>query len=137
MSDQLPHLTYLLLCDRIELDEQRRLNVFGIVSQILYTDLPAHMPPFQLDFTSVVCMHTKDRWRNYKISYSILGSDGATQELAQSTIGLLNDEFTEIQTHDFRVTLFKPETFWFQVHLDGRLWGKYPVTVSYMPMGTS
>ena len=118
MSDQLPHLTYLLLCDRVGFDEQRRLNVHGIVGQILYTDLPMNMPPFQLDFTSAVCMHAEERWRSYKINYSILGSDGVTHELAQSTIGLVNDEFAEIQTHDFSVTLFEPGTLWFQVHLN-------------------
>lgn len=132
-DEQLPHLTFLLLCDKVEFDAQRRLNVLGIVSQILYTDLPAVMPTFQLDFTAVVCVHAEGLGKNYRINYSILGSDGVTHELAQSNF----ETETPIQTHDFRVTLFEPGTFWFRVHLDGQLLGKYPVTISYMPMSSS
>lgn len=133
-NQAVPHLSYILICDDAAMDEKGNLNVNGILSQYLYIDEPIHMPPLQLNVKVVVGTYCEDESVTHTIRFAILAPDEIEVDLGDSQIGYLDGEYRPIKTIEFGFLIGAPGTYWLKVYLGSRVWGQYPLTVSYLQM---
>lgn len=137
INKSVPHLSYILICDDAAMDEKGNLNVEGILSRYLYVNEPVNMPPLRLNIKVVLGTYCEDEFATHTIRFAILAPDGIEADLGNSQIGYLDGEYHPIKIIDFGFLIGAPGTYWIKVYLGARVWGQYPLTISYLQMSNS
>lgn len=135
--DSKPHVQYFFLCDAVQQHDDRRIDVSGLLSDWLFTDLTERMQPVKIDALLVIGIHTQDRFRSYNLRVTA-AERGKTEATALSSqIGLVDGEFTPIKCQRIDITFSSPGIYWLNAYLDGDLVARYPLTVEYAQMSPS
>jgi hypothetical protein len=132
-----PYIRYLFLCDSIQQREDRQIDVSGLLSDCLFTDLTEKMQRAILSALLVVGIHTEDRFRSYSLRVTAEEPGKGEATVLQSTIGFVDGTFTPIKCQRIDITVLRPGTFWFNAYLDDALAARYPLTVEYAQMSSS
>jgi hypothetical protein len=127
----------MFLCDSIEQGDDRQIDVSGIISDLLFTDLTETMQPVELDALLVIGIHAEDRFRRYGLSVRVEEAGSQEQPLLHSSIGFVDGEFLPIKCQRIDIKLERPSTFWFNAYLDDALAARYPLTVEYAQISPS
>ena len=137
LSSASPYLRFFFFCDSVVQRDDRQIDVTGLLSDCLFTNVPIQMPPCELTFTMVVGIHSEDRFATYALKVTAQDKGKPEEPIWRSQIGLINDQYKPIKIQSYDVTFRQPGTYWFNAYLDGELAGRYPLTVEYAPMSTS
>ncbi|MET0625729.1 MAG: hypothetical protein ABW250_22530 [Pyrinomonadaceae bacterium] len=132
-----PYLQFVFLCDDIVQHEDREIDVIHLVTHLLFMNDPPRMPPSPFSAKVVVGIGGGDRFSSYPLLVTMVGTDGSESPLWDTAVGFTGEEYSPIKVQQFDFTFLEPGTYWFNVYLEGRPAGRYPVTVEYMPAGTS
>jgi hypothetical protein len=130
-------IRFMFLCDAIHQGDDRQLDVSGLVSDLLFTDLTEQMQPVDLDALLVVGIHTEDRFRQYGLTVRVEEAGRPEEPLLHSPIGLVGGEFLPMKCQRIDIKVHGPGTFWFNAYLDDVLAARYPLSVEYAQMSPS
>ncbi len=136
-SQKSPYLRFFFLCDKVVQHEDRRVDVSGIISDCLFTNIQLKMPPSELTVTMVVGIHSEDRFRTYALRVGVEELDRPEVSIWNSRIGLIDGQYHPIKTLTYDLTFMRPGIFWFNAYLDGDLVGRYPLSIEYAPISDS
>ena len=131
------HVRFMFLCDSIQKGDDRQIDVSGIISDLLFTDLTEKMQPVDLDALLVVGIQTEDRFRRYGLTVKVEEAGRPEEVLLYSPIGFVDGEFLPIKCQRIDIRIHRPGTFWFNAYLDDALAARYPLTVEYAQMSPS
>jgi hypothetical protein len=133
----LPHLCYILVCERATEREDGRLDLEGVLNRLLYMDMPIKMPPMRLPLRVIVSMYSEDSSAAYDIRYTLVTPDGTESELGTGKIGNLGGQYHSIMESFMELAVNTVGTYWIKAYLGSRLWGQYPVVIAYLQMSNS
>ena len=136
-SSPAPYLRFFFLCDSVMQRDDRQIDVTGLLSDCLFTNVPVRMPPCQLTITLVVGIHSEDRFATYALKVTTQEAGQPENTIWRTQMGLVNDEQIPMKFQRYDVTFQQPGTYWFNAYLDGDLAGRYPLTVEYAPISNN
>jgi len=135
--DPTPHIRYFFLCDSLQEHDDRSIDVSGLLSDWLFTDLTEKMQPVKIDALMVIGIQTEDRFRSYNLRITAAERGKVEETILSSTIGFVDGVFTPIKCQRVDIGFSSPGTFWLNAYLDGDLLARYPLTVEYAQMSPS
>ncbi len=131
-----PHLRFFFLCETIAVrDDDRQIDVTGLLSSYLFTGVTVKMPPCKLTTTLVVGIYSEDHSATYALKVTAQSPGNPELRLWKSQMGLVNGEYVSMARQPCDLEFSLPGTYWFNAYLDGDLFGRYPLTVEYSPTG--
>ncbi|MFS8084582.1 MAG: DUF6941 family protein [Acidobacteriota bacterium] len=132
MQPSSPHLQSFCLCDRIEQsDDDRQINVVGLLSAHRFTGVTVEMPISTLTRAVFVQIYSEDRSATYALKITGQAKRGQECYGFEAPIGFVEDHYIPMVFQRCDLHFQSPGTYWLNAYLDGKLAGRYPLTIEY------
>jgi len=126
-------LLFFFLCESTMLrDDDRKLDVTGLLSSYVFSGTTDAMPPSTLTLSAVVGIHSNDRDDIHTLKITGHEQGKPEQELPWTAqTDLINGEPISIVRRPCDLRISQPGTYWFNAYLNGETVGRYPLTIRY------